>query len=126
MDVSARCQRSGGGWAVDVPEVPGAFTQAKRLDQVPAQAADAVALLLDVPASSVRVTVTVDVAGVDEVRARQADAERATREAGDAMRALVRRFREDGLTVRDIGVILGVSPQRAQQLAAEARLTAPA
>lgn len=51
------CERSGDWWAVSVPEVPGAFTQAKRLDQVPAMVADAVALLADVPAADVHVTV---------------------------------------------------------------------
>jgi len=37
--------------------------------------------------------------------------------AAEAMRALVADMREQGLTIRDIAVMLGVSPQRAHQLA---------
>ncbi|WP_204282714.1 hypothetical protein [Goekera deserti] len=54
------CQWSGDWWAVSVPEVDGAFTQAKRLDQVPAMVADAVALLAGVPADQVHVIVEAD------------------------------------------------------------------
>jgi hypothetical protein len=45
MGYTAEARRSGEWWAVRVLEVPGAFTQAKRLDQVPEMAADAVASL---------------------------------------------------------------------------------
>lgn len=119
MNVTAQCERSGRWWAVSIPEVPGAFTQARRLDQVPDQAADAVATLCDIPVDSINVTLSFDAPGVAEVRAKQAEAQRVSMEASEAMRDLVRHLREEGLTVRDIGVILGVSPQRAQQLAAE-------
>lgn len=57
MRVTAAVTRSGRWWAIDVPEVPGVFTQARRLDQVPAMAADAVALMLDIPVGSVTVDV---------------------------------------------------------------------
>lgn len=50
------CERSDDWWAVSDPEVTGAFTQAKRLDQVPAMVADAVSLLTDTPAADVHVT----------------------------------------------------------------------
>ena len=33
MEVTAEVSRSGAWWAVEVPEVPGAFTQAERLDR---------------------------------------------------------------------------------------------
>jgi predicted RNase H-like HicB family nuclease len=57
MKVTAYVTRSDGWWAVEVPEVPGLFTQARTLDQVPAMVIDAVALMTGVPEASVIVTV---------------------------------------------------------------------
>lgn len=45
MDVTATATRSGDWWAVEVAEIPGLFTQAKRLEQIPELVADAAALL---------------------------------------------------------------------------------
>ena len=41
VDATAVCTRSGGWWAVEVPEIPGLFTQARRLDQVEDMVRDA-------------------------------------------------------------------------------------
>lgn len=49
---TARAERSGKWWAIEVPEIPGVFTQVKRLDQVEEMARDAIALMLEVPADS--------------------------------------------------------------------------
>ena len=57
MRVTAVLTRSGDWWAVEIPEVPGALTQARSLDEVPAQVRDAVALLLDVDESTIDVAV---------------------------------------------------------------------
>lgn len=65
MEVTAKAQRVGDWWAVEVPEVEGLFTQAKRLEQIPDMVADATALLENVPAESVKVTV--DAVRPDEV-----------------------------------------------------------
>ena len=63
MNVTAVCERSGDWWAVSVPEVEGAFTQAKRLDQVPGMVADAIEVLTGTPAAQVSVTVDARVPG---------------------------------------------------------------
>lgn len=55
MDVTAVVERSGRWWVITVPEVEGAVTQARRLDQVPHMAADAVAVLLDIDIADVTV-----------------------------------------------------------------------
>ncbi|WP_415395536.1 hypothetical protein ACMTN4_10105 [Rhodococcus globerulus] len=60
MKVTAKVTKSGDWWAVEVPEVDGAFTQARRLDQIPGMVADAVHLLTDVPAGDVEVTLDVN------------------------------------------------------------------
>lgn len=45
MNVTANAVRVGNWWAVEVPEIPGFFTQARHLDEVPAIVAEAAALL---------------------------------------------------------------------------------
>ena len=45
MKVTAQATRSGKWWAVEVPEIPGLFTQARRLDQVVEAVADAASML---------------------------------------------------------------------------------
>lgn len=49
MKLSARAQRSGAWWAVEVPEIEGLYTQVKRLEQVEATVKDAAALLTGRP-----------------------------------------------------------------------------
>lgn len=44
-DVTARVTRSEGWWAISVEEIPGLFTQARRLDQVADMVRDAASLL---------------------------------------------------------------------------------
>ena len=55
MRVVAEVTRSDEWWAVQVPELPGVFTQARRLEQVPEMVRDAVALMADVAVDSVEV-----------------------------------------------------------------------
>lgn len=123
MKVTAKATRDGGWWVVDVPEVDGAFTQARRLDQIPAMVADAVSLLEDVPAEDVEVELDYDLgdaAALDEARQARAQVEAAARAqelAARASRAAVAHLRHrTKLSVRDTAVVLGVSPQRVSQL----------
>ncbi|NEG89801.1 type II toxin-antitoxin system HicB family antitoxin [Bifidobacterium aerophilum] len=44
-NATAVCTCSGGWWAVEVPEIPGLFIQARRLDQVEEQVRDAAEML---------------------------------------------------------------------------------
>jgi hypothetical protein len=112
-----------GWWAVRVPELPGVFTQARRLDQVDGLAREAIDLAMSVghaPKRKYAVQVDAHVPGLDDdlgaVRALRADAERAQAEAAERTRLIARRLADRGLTVRDIGAALGVSYQRAAQL----------
>jgi predicted RNase H-like HicB family nuclease len=115
---SVVCRRVGGWWAISVPRLKGVHTQARRLDQVAAMARDAIALMLDVDPSTVEVEVrpelptTVTEALGARKAAREAD-EKAERATGVAVRALL----DDGYTVRDVGALLGLSPQRISQIA---------
>ena len=123
---TARCQRSQGWWAIEVPEVSGVFSQARRLAGVEAMARDAISLMLDVPQDSFDVVVQPELptdlaAEVDAARELREIAERCQRDATAAATAVARKLADrHGLTFRDIGRLLGVSHQRVHQL-----LTAP-
>ncbi len=119
---TARCRRSGAWWAIDVPELRGVYSQARRLDQVEAMARDAIALFLDVSDDSFDIILQPVLpedleADLEAAKTARSRADAAGREAQDAVRSVTRRLHEElGLTVRDAGAILGVSHQRAQQL----------
>lgn len=122
MKVTAKATRTGDWWAVEVPEVPGAFTQAKRLEQVSAMVQDAVSMLEDVDAESVQVDVVPQLPAkeqreVERVRKLASQAQVAEEKAARSSRAIVAKLRAEGLTVRDVGTVLGLSPSRVSQLA---------
>lgn len=122
MKVTAHAVRSGDWWSVDVPEVDGLFTQAKRLDQIPAMVADAGEVLTDIPAGQFEVTLDYDFgdpAALQEIadaKQRNAAAQRAVDEGSRRSRAIVHKLRDRGLSVRDIGVMLGITASRVSQL----------
>jgi predicted RNase H-like HicB family nuclease len=118
-EVTAR--RDGRWWFVRVPKVPGAITQARRLEQVEAMAREVVSLLLEVAPDSfdldVRPAIPEEVrAELARARDLQRQAERTQAEAALLVRDAARKLREQGLSVADIGAVLGVSFQRASQL----------
>lgn len=117
-DVTAVCRRSGGWWAVEVPEIPGLFTQARRLDQVADQVRDA-ADMLDATVGDVHVEPRLDPATrrmVEELFAKRDAARKAQDEASKLARSTVSALRGEGLTVRDVAMVTGVSPQRVSAL----------
>jgi predicted RNase H-like HicB family nuclease len=112
-----------GWWAITVAEIPGLFTQARRLDGVEAMARDALGLLLDVPRDAFDVVVRevldpdIDALVAASIAARRDVAERqrlATARTITAAQALAAA----GLPQRDIGRILRLSHQRVAQLLA--------
>lgn len=118
--VTATATRSGGWWAVQVTEVPGAFTQARRLEQIPAMAADAVEMLTGERVEEVEVVPILPAAErerVEEWRTISTQAVEIAERAARESRALVAQLRAQGLSVRDVGELLGVSSQRVSQLA---------
>jgi predicted RNase H-like HicB family nuclease len=120
----AVAERVGRWWAVSVPEVPGVFTQARRLEGpsgVEAMVRDALAVMLEVPADEIEVEVRPhlpeDLAEVaTQVRQARVDAEARTAAATEAAAQLARRLTAAGMSVRDAGVVMGVSAQRVSQL----------
>ena len=118
---SATVERDDKWWMVHVPEI-GGLTQARSLAEAEKMARSLIAVSLDVDPDAFDVKLTVDVGSVDvtaEVRLIVALRERAAneeREASARAKALAKRLAGEGVTVRDIGAVLGVTFQRAHQL----------
>lgn len=117
--VTAEHTRSG-WWALEASEV-GAVSQTRRLDRAEAEMREAIAFLADVPESEVEVEVIPVIP--DEVReamrnseALRSEAQKANREAAAEARRAARTLHAAKYTYRDIGTVLGVSHQRAEQL----------
>jgi predicted RNase H-like HicB family nuclease len=119
--------RSGRWWAIEVPELRGVHSQARRLDQVESMAREVIALMLEVPEDSFDVVVEPDLASLGGVReaveAALGERERANaaqEAASSAMRHAVSEIRASGYTSRDAGMLLGVSNQRISQIERQA------
>ena len=118
---TAVCEREGGWWSVSIEELPGVFTQARRLDHVEDLVRDAIALWLEVSATSFDIALEAHLSdSLDELVARtleaRHEAEHWATEAAQLTRAAASELADKDLPLRDIGVILGVSHQRVKQL----------
>lgn len=126
MTTRVIARRSGKWWAIEVPDHPGVFTQARRLEQVQAMAADALSAWLEerVSPEDIEVETHADsdvesaITAAQEARSR---AEKARADASTATRQAVARALKAGLPLRDIGRMLGVTHQRAAAIAREIR-----
>ena len=119
---TARCQRSGDWWAINVPELRGVHTQARRLEKAEAMVRDAIALFLDVPSDSFDVRIEPVLPRdlqrkVGRARKVRGEAEVLQREAAIASAEVAADLVQTAhLTVRDAGRVLGLSHQRITQL----------
>lgn len=121
---TAHCTRTGGWWAISVPDADGLWTQAKRLDQVEDMAREAIGAVLDLDDDLIEVHVQVDLddpaldEAVANVRHLRAAAERLQQEASEQMAEAVQLLRDEaGLPMRDVAKLLGISHQRVGQIA---------
>lgn len=117
---SAICDREDNWWVITVPELDsGGVTKAKRLDQVTETVRSLVHLMTGEWPDDIALQVHVPEGLGDKVERAIALRERAeadARESGAISREAARVLAASGLPLRDIGVILGVSYQRAHQL----------
>jgi hypothetical protein len=114
-------RRDGRFWYIDIPAVDGA-TQARNLSEVDEMAKDYIAEVTAVSVNQIEVAVTIELPA--DVQAHLAAATvlreeeaHARSRAAEESRAAARALQAHGLTVREIGTALGISHQRAQQLA---------
>ena len=122
MRVTATATRTGQWWAIEVSDVAGGLhTQARRLDQVASAVIDAVALVADVSPDAIEVDVIprlpqAEADLIETARNASQEAAQAAERASRLSRQAVEQLRSEGLTVRDVGGLLGVSAQRVSQL----------
>ena len=107
-------------WYIEIPAIDGA-TQARNVGEVESMAVDYIAAVTDVAEGDVRVDVTLILPAAIQshlsraAELRLAEAEARTR-AAEESRMAARELKAAGLTFREVGTVLGVSHQRAQQL----------
>lgn len=114
--------RDGKWWMVEIPELDG-LTQARRVSDVQGAAREWIAVTLDVALSDVAVAVRSITVGKREVThdlhevEHWRDQERAAAiRYSDELSKSAHYLADEDVPVRDIGELLGVSFQRAQQL----------
>jgi predicted RNase H-like HicB family nuclease len=123
-DVEAR--RSGGWWALTVPDLPGVHSQVRRLEQAEAMITDAIALAFDVDRAHVKVYGAIPIVNpdVDELRETTLEQRRQLAQLRVDVDLLSRKLAQDmaceGIPVRDIATALDVSFQHAAKLARRA------
>lgn len=119
MNVTAVAERSGNWWAVEVPEIPGLFTQARRLDQIDGMVRDAARMLgREVGIVTVDPKLSEeDERMIDELLAARREATEARAKASRLTAGAVDALRGQGMTVRDVADIIGITPQRVSALA---------
>src|SRR4051812_28689650 len=120
--------RSQGWWAIQVPELRGAWSQAKRIADIEATTRDLIATFLDVPADSFDVDpIRFEGAAAnmaESAKARRLAAQEAARVADRATREAAREMIRQGLPTRDVAALLELSPGRISQIVAEAKVSA--
>lgn len=111
-----------GYWIAEAVDVPGAHTFAKRLDQIPARIAEAIAAILERD-STERIGIVIDVhldreldRAVHEAAEARTAADHAAKTARESSRRVARELISRGVSLRDAGVMLGVTHQRIDQL----------
>lgn len=112
--------RDGRWWLVTVPAI-GGVTQARRFAEVQAMARELIEVTTGDAGAEVRLhdVKLADVAvsaRLDRIRSDRAEAARLERRASEEARALARELAAEGVSLRDVGALLGISHQRAHQL----------
>lgn len=123
MEVTAIATRTGKWWAIEVPQIPGLYTQVKHLDQVEDMVRDAASAMgRDVDAITVAPRLAADdEALLHELNSARAAAAASQEQASSLTRTAIGKFRAQGLTLRDVSAIIGLTPQRVSAIAATMR-----
>lgn len=125
--VTADAEYRSGQWPVTVRELPGLFLQSRRLDQVPDKVR-AGAEAMGTPVDVVLVEPCLSVAEEDLLKRLSVSREktkRAQERASRMVREAVAMFRDQGMAVRDIASIAGISAQRVLVLQREVNRNEP-
>lgn len=121
MEIKARAERQPDGWLINVPSLGNFKTTSKRLDK----ATEQIKILAEQATGESKCDIVVKVEAVmpgiicdiEAAQTKMRDAAKLQEEASNEIRDVVSRMRDEGLTMRDIAILLGVTPQRVAQLA---------
>jgi len=120
MQVTAECERKAGQWWVRVPDLDNLVISSKRLDLATEQIKDLIHDSKGIERCDIVVQVETSMPGImcdlENAQQKMRDALRLQEEASREVRDVVARLRAEGLSMRDIGVLLQISPQRVAQL----------
>lgn len=102
-------------------QVPAAISEVTRLDQAADHQREAIAFVLDVPESDVTVTVHAALeaeleAEINSVRDLEAQLTQLEHDTRKRRVELISDLQRAGLSLRDVGSVLDISPQRVHQL----------
>ena len=117
----AIAEREHDWWIITVPEID-QVTQARVVSEIDTMARDLVAAILDVEEDEVEVSVKIQMpvdiqTAWQRAEALQAEVDAVSRQAATLRRQAVRSLLEQKISQRDAARLLGISPQRVQQLA---------
>jgi hypothetical protein len=120
MEIKAECERKAGAWRVRVPALDNLLISTKRLDLATEQIKDLVHEYQGIDRCDVIVKVEASMPGImcdlETAQVKMRESQRLQEEASREIRDVVSRLRDEGLSMRDIGVLLQISPQRVAQL----------
>jgi predicted RNase H-like HicB family nuclease len=121
---TATARRCGGWWMVQCDQLPGALSQVRSLAKAAEVHREAIVFVSGQAADEIEVEVHAELppnlAAELEAAEKLAEAARDSLDAaGRKRRDVARQLARQGVTMRDIGTLFGVSHQRAQQLVSD-------
>jgi DNA-directed RNA polymerase subunit F len=121
LEIKAKFERQADGWRVEVPQLNNFVTVSKRLDKAAEQIKDLAHDITGEERCDIIIKVEAIMPGIicdlEAAQEKSREAMRLQEESSAEIRDVVSRMRDEGLTMRDIAVLLGVTPQRVAQLA---------
>ena len=120
VELKVQCERQGDGWLIAVPQLDNFTTITKRLDKAKDLVESRAREIYGNELCDVVIKVNADMPGIicdiESAQQKMLEASRLQEQASAEIRDVVQRMRLQGLTMRDIAVLLGVTPQRVAQL----------
>ena len=120
MEITAQAERREDGWLVLVPELDNFTMTVSGLDKATEKIKQLTSELRNEATCDILVKIEAVMPGIicdiEAAQHKMREAARLQDEASNEIRDVVARMRERDLTMRDIAVLLGVSPQRVAQL----------
>ena len=120
LEIKAQAERQNDEWVVNCPELDNFKATTKRLDKAEELIKQLANKQLGEPICDIVVNIEAVMPGIvcdiQSAQEKMLQAAKLQEQASHEIRDVVRRAREQGLTMRDIAVLLNVTPQRVAQL----------